>query len=111
MMESSLNEHSWLSYMGSVCHFVLSAVPIYVLIAIKAPKCFIKAVDKPRRVFMWKGRDKVNGGSCLVAWREIQRPTELGSLGILTLEHMSWALQIRWLWFKKNRHFLSLGKD
>jgi hypothetical protein len=111
MMESSLNEHSWLIYMGSVCHFVLSAVPIYVLIAIKAPKCFIKAVDKPRRVFMWKGRDKVNGGSCLVAWREIQRLTELGSLGILTLEHMSWALQIRWLWFKKNRHFLSLGKD
>ena len=28
-------------------------------------------------------------------------PLDLGGLGILNLEFMSWALQIRWLWFKK----------
>jgi hypothetical protein len=48
-------------------HFVLSAIPIYVLIAIKVPKWFIKAVDKLRRAYLWKGRKQINGGSCLVA--------------------------------------------
>jgi hypothetical protein len=47
--------------------FVLSASPIYVLIAIKVPKWFIKAVDKLRRAYLWKGRKQINGGSCLVA--------------------------------------------
>jgi hypothetical protein len=43
----------------------------------------------------------VNGGACLVAWHKVQRPLDLGGLGILNLEFMSWVLQIRWLWFKK----------
>ena len=81
--------------------FVLTAVPIYVLIAIKVPKWFIRAINKLRRAFTWKGRKQVNGGSCLVAWDKVQRPLELGGLGILNLEIMSWALQIRWLWFEK----------
>lgn len=81
--------------------FVLSAIPIYILIAIKGPKWFIKAINKLRRGFFWKGRDKANGGSCLVAWEKIQRPLDLGGLGILNLEHMGWALQIRWLWLKR----------
>jgi len=82
-------------------HYVLSAVPIYVLIAINAPKWFIRAIDKIRRAFTWKGRQQVNGGSCLVAWGKVQRPLDLGGLGILDLEIMSWALQVRWLWFAK----------
>jgi hypothetical protein len=81
--------------------FVLSAIPIYALIAIKVPKWFIKAINKLRRAFLWKGRNQVNGGSCLVAWEKVQRPLHLGGLGILNLEIMSWALQIRWLWFQK----------
>ena len=28
-------------------------------------------------------------------------PLDLGRIGILNLEFMNWALQIRWLWFKK----------
>ena len=43
----------------------------------------------------------MNGGSCLVAWDKVQRPLHLGGLGILNLEYMSWALQIRWLWLQK----------
>ncbi|GJN35066.1 hypothetical protein PR202_gb23798 [Eleusine coracana subsp. coracana] len=64
-------------------------------------KWFIKAINKIRKAFVWKGRDKVNGGSCLVAWDKVQRPLHLGGLGILNLEYMSWALQIRWLWLQK----------
>jgi hypothetical protein len=81
--------------------FVISAIPIYVLIAIKVPKWFIKAIDKIRRAFVWKGRQQVNGGTCLVAWDKVQRPLDLGGLGILNLEYLSWALQIRWLWLQK----------
>jgi len=58
--------------------FVLSAIPIYVLIAIEVPKWFIKAVDKLRRAYLWKGRKQINGGSYLVAWDKVQRPLDLG---------------------------------
>ena len=77
--------------------FVLSAIPIYVLIAVKAPMWFIKAVNKLRRAYLWSGRKQVNGGNCLVSWEKVQRPLEYDGLGILNLEYMSWALQIRWL--------------
>lgn len=84
--------------------FVLSAVPIHVLIAVKVPKWFIKAIDKIRRSFVWTGREEANGGACLVAWEKVQRPLDLGGLGILNLEVLSWSLQIRWLWFQKTDH-------
>jgi hypothetical protein len=45
--------------------FVLSAIPIYLLIAINIPKWVIKSIDKIRWGFLWKGRKEVNGGSCL----------------------------------------------
>jgi hypothetical protein len=82
---------------------VLSAMPIYLLIAISVPKWFIKAVDKIRRGFLWQGKEKANGGCCLVAWEKIMRPLDLGGLGIPNLEVMAWALQIRWQWFKKTK--------
>lgn len=81
--------------------FVMSALPIHVLIAINVPKWFVKAIDKYRRAFLWKGRKQVNGGSCLVSWEKVQRPLDLGGLGILNLQIMGWALQARWLWFRK----------
>jgi hypothetical protein len=57
--------------------FVLSAIPIYLLIAINIPKWVIKSIDKIRRGVLWKGRKDVNGGSCLVSWEIITRPLKL----------------------------------
>jgi hypothetical protein len=74
--------------------FVLSAIPIYVLIAMKVPKWFIRSIDKLQRAFTSKGQKQVNGGSCLVAWEKVQRPLDYGGLGILKLEFMGWAVQI-----------------
>lgn len=73
--------------------FVMSAIPIHVLIAIIVPKWFVKAIDKMRRGFVWKGRPQVNGGCCLVSWDKVQRPLNLGGLGIPNLQLMGWALQ------------------
>jgi len=88
---------------ATLVRYVLSAMPIHLLIAISVPKWFIKAVDKIRRGFLWQGKDKANGGCCLVAWEKVMRPLDLGGLGIPNLEVMAWALQIRWQWFKKTK--------
>lgn len=37
---------------------VLSAIPIYLLIALDMPKWVIKALDKRRREFLWKGQEQ-----------------------------------------------------
>jgi hypothetical protein len=68
--------------------FILSTIPIYVLIAIKVPKWFIKVINKICWGFVWKGQDKADGGSCLVAWEKVQT-LALGGLGILNLKYMS----------------------
>ncbi|WVZ92630.1 LOW QUALITY PROTEIN: hypothetical protein U9M48_038679, partial [Paspalum notatum var. saurae] len=79
---------------------VLSAKPIYQLLTLELPKCVIKAIDKIRRAFLWKGWKEINGGHCL---GRVQRPLGLGGLGILDLEIMGWALRMRWLWLKKTQ--------
>ena len=80
---------------------VLTAVPIYLLTALDLPKWVIKAIDKKRRGFLWKGHQQANGGNCLVAWEKVQRPLEYGGLGIHNLELLGCALKIRWLWAQK----------
>uniref|UniRef100_A0A0A9B2N8 Reverse transcriptase domain-containing protein n=1 Tax=Arundo donax TaxID=35708 RepID=A0A0A9B2N8_ARUDO len=56
-----------LSGQTTMVRFVLSAIPVYLLIAMNVPKWVIKAIDKIRRAFLWKGRKEVNGGCCLIA--------------------------------------------
>ncbi|GJN34974.1 hypothetical protein PR202_gb23693 [Eleusine coracana subsp. coracana] len=56
------------------------------------PKWSIKAIDKINKGFLWQGKEKANGGCCLVAWTKVTRPLDLGGLGIPNLEVMSWAL-------------------
>jgi hypothetical protein len=60
--------------------FVLSAIPVYLLIAMNIPKWVIKSIDKIRRGFLWKGRKEVNGGNCLMSWDKVTRPLNLGGL-------------------------------
>jgi hypothetical protein len=45
--------------------YVISALPIHVLIALNVPKWFIKAINKIRKAFLWKRRKEVQGGA---AW-------------------------------------------
>jgi hypothetical protein len=74
---------------------VLTAIPIYHLIALQCPKWVIKAIYKIRRGFLWKGRKDVKGGHCMVSWAKVCRPLDLGGLGLHNLEVLGWALSMR----------------
>jgi hypothetical protein len=53
---------------------VLSSLPVYLLMVIKAPKNFPKELDKLRRRFLWAGDTQLTGGKCKVAWTKVCTP-------------------------------------
>jgi hypothetical protein len=73
---------------------VLSSMTIYLIMAMDLPSRAIKAIDKIRRSFLWRGKKESMGGRCLVAWNKVTRPKEFGGLGISNLQKMSWALSL-----------------
>jgi len=88
---------------GRVVHvqFVLTAMLVYVAMATDLPPWAIKAIDKIRRAFLWRGRKDAKGGHCLIAWPKVCR-RELGGLGISDLKRLSCALRARWPWLRKS---------
>jgi hypothetical protein len=68
------------------------------MLATNIPKLIKDAIIKCHRSFFWaNGRDN-GGGSCVVAWKDVCRMTDLGGLGVLDIKSMSWALRARWPW-------------
>lgn len=90
----------WISSTGRMVlvRFVLSAMPIFMLLAVHQPKWVIKQIDKLRRAFLWSGSDAVCGGKCLVRWTQVCSPISVGGLGIHDLQAQGRALKVRWLW-------------
>ncbi|WVZ85337.1 hypothetical protein U9M48_032277 [Paspalum notatum var. saurae] len=58
--------------------FVLTSMLVYLTMAMDLPLWALKAIDKIRRGFLWRGRRDVKGGHCLLAWPKVTRPLELG---------------------------------
>jgi hypothetical protein len=68
--------------------FVLISMLIYLVMAMDLPPWALKAIDKIRKDFLWKGRKDVKGGHCLIACPKVTRPTELGGLRISHLQNL-----------------------
>jgi hypothetical protein len=75
----------------------MTAMLIYLIMVVDLPQWAIKAIDKIRRGFLWRGRKEARG-HFLVAWGKVMRPQ---GLGISDLKNMGWALRMRWLWLHK----------
>jgi hypothetical protein len=82
--------------------YVLIAMLIYLAMVIDLPPWAIKAIDKIRRSFLWRGRKEAKGGHCLITWPKVCRAKELGGLGISDLKSLGIALRVRWPWLKKS---------
>jgi hypothetical protein len=72
---------------------------VYLPTVVKAPKNFLKEIDKLRRRFLWAGDQELSGGKCKVAWVRVCMPPSNGGAGIIELETFSRALRLRWLWY------------
>nr|AAL79728.1 hypothetical protein [Oryza sativa Japonica Group] len=79
----------------------ISSIPIYLLIALDAPKWVIKGIDKIRRGFLWAGKVSTHGGKCRVAWGGVCAPKCYGGLGVPDLDRMGIALRSRWVWLQR----------
>ena len=62
----------------NLVQFVLTSMLIYLAMAMDLPSWALRAIDKIRRGFLWKGRKEARGGHCLLAWPKVTRPVELG---------------------------------
>jgi len=74
---------------------VLTGILVYVAMATDLPSWALKAIDKIRRVFLWRGRKEAKGGHCLIAWPKVCRSRKLGGLGIADLKSLNIALKAR----------------
>lgn len=79
----------------------LSAIPIHAMMSLDIPPKILEALMKIFRGFMWKGRQSVNGGHCLVAWDRVASPKRVGGLGIPNLRLLNLALRCRWAWLQR----------
>jgi hypothetical protein len=68
---------------------VLSSLPVYLLTVIKAPKKFLKEIDKMRKKFLWASNGELTGRKCKEAWPKVYTPHPNDGLGIKDLDHFS----------------------
>jgi hypothetical protein len=87
-----MHHSGWLSLIKST----LAAILVYTAMSQEVPAWLLQAFIKIFKAFLWTGIEVVEGGKCLVAWSRVQRPLQLGGLGMPDLKLMWWALRLYW---------------
>ncbi|KAJ1685156.1 hypothetical protein LUZ63_016546 [Rhynchospora breviuscula] len=77
---------------------VLSTIPIFFMSVFKLPMWVIRAIDRIRREFIWKGVMVPNRGVHLLSWDRVCLPKSLGGFGLLNLNLHNLSLLLRWWW-------------
>ncbi|XP_071677125.1 uncharacterized protein [Lolium perenne] len=78
----------------------LSAIPVHAMMSLDIPPKVLEVLRKICRAFLWKGREEIQGGHCLVAWDKVASPKVWGGLGIPNLKLLNVALRCKWAWLK-----------
>jgi hypothetical protein len=80
---------------------VIATKPIHHFVIMDVPAWVFEEIDQWMRAFFWAGKEKTNGGQCLVAWSTVCKPTCFGGLGVRNLKLQALALKVRWEWLKR----------
>jgi hypothetical protein len=88
---------------GTLIKSVLTAIPIYHLIALNCPKWVVRAIDKIRRGFYGREGQMLEEAIVLLVGPRFVDLSIGGSLGIHNLKMLGWSLNMRWLWLKKTQ--------
>ena len=78
----------------------LTATPVYHMLSLDLPAWFFTCIDKLLRGFFWSAATEARRGQCVVAWKTVCLPKQLGGLGVKNLRLMNHALRARWRWLQ-----------
>jgi hypothetical protein len=73
---------------------VMAARPAHHLLIEEAPVWVLEEIKRSLKGFFWAGKERANGGQCLVAWEQIAKPQEFGGLGVKNLRLHGLALRV-----------------
>jgi hypothetical protein len=71
---------------------VMAARVVHQFIVAEAPAWLLEEINKSLRGFFWAGKERANGGQCLVAWNQICKPHVFGGLRVKNLRLQGLAL-------------------
>lgn len=80
---------------------VIAARSIHQLLILDAPQWVFDDINSWLQSFFWAGKDKSNGGQCLVSWNTICLPHCYGGLGVKNLKLQALSLRVRWEWLRR----------
>jgi len=76
---------------------VLQSLPLYYLSLFKLPSKVAQEINKIQRRFLWNGQ-KQGRYNALVKWDVIQKPKQMGGLGVSDCTLKNAALLFKWWW-------------
>jgi hypothetical protein len=79
----------------TLIYLVLTSTLTYLLMIFDPPIWLIKKIEWIRRNFLWASDDIAFGANCMVNWKQICSPKNVGGLGIKNLKLFSRALRFR----------------